>query len=390
MIPYGQQKIDDDDIAAVTKVLRSDYLTQGPEVENFENAFSTFVSAEFTIAVNSATSALHLACMAIDLGPRDILWTSPNSFVASANCGRYCGARVDFVDIDSEYLTICPKKLSEKFTYAKAINAVPKALVLVHFAGQVAYLEEISKLCKTNNVILIEDASHAIGAQYNGHYVGNCEYSDMTVFSLHPVKIITAGEGGLLTTNDSGLYKNAKMNRTHGITRDETDFNYKAKGPWFYEQKNLGYNYRMSDISAALGNSQLNKVRNFIYRRKEIFNFYNETLADLPLKLPKGFLKSDSSHHLYVIQTKENLQKNERSKLFNFLRERGIGVNVHYIPIHLQPYYREIGFKDGDFPDAEEYYENTISLPIHPRLSKENLTYIVNCLKNYFKRGRQA
>ena len=388
MIPYGTQCIDEEDITAVTDVLRSDFLTQGPEIENFEKAFSKFTSAQHTIAVNSATSALHLACMSIGLNENDILWTSPNSFVASANCARYCGAQIDFVDIDPNYLTICPSSLAQKLENAELQNKLPKALILVHFAGQVAYLEQISSLCKTYGVKLIEDASHAIGAKYNGELVGSNKFSDMSVFSLHPVKIITSGEGGLLTTNDPNLYRNALRNRSHGICKNNDNFIDKSHGPWFYEQKSLGYNYRMTDISAALGKSQLKKVEKFISKRKKIVEFYNKNLMELPIKTPTIYSKSESSHHLYVIEVRDKSGNFNRADLFNFLRETGIGVNVHYIPIHLQPYYKNIGFKKGDFPKSESYYENTLSLPIHPKLTIEDLNFIVSFIQKYFKHSR--
>lgn len=386
MIPYGTQYIDEEDIRAVTNVLRSDFLTQGPEIDNFEKAFSKFVSVEHTVAVNSATSALHLACLSIGLAANDILWTSPNSFVASANCARYCGAQIDFVDIDPNYLTICPQSLAQKLEHAEMNNKLPKALVLVHFAGQVAFLEQISSLCRAYGVKLIEDASHAIGAKYNYEFVGGNKFSDISIFSLHPVKIITSGEGGLLTTNNPEIYQNIVKNRSHGISRDQSDFIDKSHGPWFYEQTSLGYNYRMTDIGAALGRSQLKKVEKFISQRRQIVKFYNENFTGIPIKTPSLYSKSQSSHHLYVVEVKSNSSDFTRAGLFNFLRENGIGVNVHYIPIHLQPYYKKIGFKKGDFPNSESYYEQALSLPIHPKLTIDDLDFIVSCTKKYFKR----
>ena len=351
MIPYGRQDITQDDIDAVLRVLKSDFLTQGPVVPDFENKIANHVGADHSIAFNSATSALHAACLALNLGPGDWLWTSPISFVASANCGLYCGAKIDFVDINPETFNICPIELEKKLNKAKKQNNLPKVLVLVHMCGHPSDLEEISALAKKYNIRLVEDASHGIGAKYNSQSIGNCFYSDITIFSFHPVKIITTGEGGMALTNTTELAEKMKLFRTHGITRD-IDKMSQNDGPWYYQQIDLGFNYRMTDIQAALGISQCERLDSYVLKRNEIANFYNQALSSLPVKTPAIQKYSYSSYHLYIIRLDLDAICSSHHDVFVNLRDLGIGVNLHYIPIHLHPYYQNLGFKKGDFPNA--------------------------------------
>jgi len=375
-IPYGCQSISAEDIDSVVEVLRSEFITQGPVVKNFENTVVSQCGSKYAIAYNSATSALFASCKALELGPGDEIWTSPISFVASANCGLYCGAKVDFVDIDSRTYNIDPNLLEEKLKAHSQFNRLPKILVVVHFSGQSADMKSIFEICQKYGVRLIEDASHAVGARYLGLPVGSCRYSDITVFSYHPVKIITTGEGGVATTNDKILADSLRIFREHGITRDKSKFNLSCQGEWYYEQQSLGFNFRMTDIQAALGISQYSKLVEFIETRDKLARRYNELLKNVNVILPYVSEYSDSSWHLYVVKVKED----KRTEVFNFLRENGILVNVHYIPIHTQPYYIDMGFKKGDFPEAESYYSQAISLPIHPKLTLEDQNYITNLL----------
>lgn len=368
MIPYGRQIIDEKDIQAVEEVLRSDFLTQGPAVPTFERAVASRVGADHAVAVNSATSALHIACKALDLGPGDLLWTSPITFVASANCGRYCGANVDFVDIDPETFNICPEALSEKLGRAALNGRLPKIIVAVHMCGQSPDMTRIAELSRAHGVRLIEDASHSIGALYMGRPVGDCSNSDITVFSFHAVKIITSAEGGMALTNDAEVSARMERLRSHGITRDPAMMTHEPDGPWYYQQIELGWNYRMTDVQAALGLSQLDKLEAFVSRRRNLAERYDEMLSGLPLLLPGRQDEASSAWHLYIIR----LENPTRHRVtFEGLREAGIGVNLHYIPVHLQPYYRDLGFAKGDFPNAENYYSRAISLPLYPAMTNK-------------------
>ena len=377
MIPYAKQDINEDDITAVVRVLKSDWLTQGPSVGDFERAVSCKVGAAYGIATNSATSALHLACIALGLGVGDWLWTSPNTFVASANCGLYCGAQVDFVDIDQETYNISVEKLSDKLEKADKDGTLPKVLVAVHFAGHPCEMETIHKLSKQYGFRVIEDASHAIGASYQGKLVGSCIYSDITIFSFHPVKIMTSGEGGMAVTNNSEFAEHMKRLRSHGVTRESKQMQH-CDGPWYYEQMELGFNYRMTDILSALGLSQLARLDEFISERQRLASVYTEALCDLPVFLPYQSEQVISAFHLYPIRLKLGLN---RDVLFNRLREAGIGVNVHYIPVHLQPYYQKMGFRSGDFPEAESYYKHAISIPMYVSLSHTAQMVVIDALR---------
>lgn len=377
MIPYGRQSISAEDIAAVESVLRSDFLTQGPAVPAFERAVAGYCGVPHAVAVNSATSALHIACVALGLGPGDRLWTSPNTFVASANCGRYCGAEVDFVDIDPETYNLCPRRLAEKLAQAASIGRLPKVLVPVHFSGQVCDMARIGALARQYGVRVIEDASHAIGAREGDAAVGACVHSDLTVFSFHPVKIITTAEGGMITTRDPELAQRLQELRSHGITRDPARMQGESDGPWYYQQITLGWNYRMTDVQAALGLSQLQRLDAFVARRRALAARYDRLLADFPLVLPRQMPGQHSAWHLYVVQ----LRTAPRRAVFERLRQRGIGVNVHYIPVHTQPYYRTFGFSAGSFPEAESYYARAISLPLYADLSDAQQDEVVAQLR---------
>lgn len=381
MIPYGHQNINQSDIDAVVDVLKSDFLTQGPVISVFEQNVIDKVGAKHGVAVNSATSALHIACLALGLGHGDWLWTSPNTFVASANCALYCGAQVDFVDIDPDTYNMSADLLEDKLQIAQKLGKLPKIVIPVHFAGQSCEMDKIYLLSQKYGFRIIEDASHAIGAKYKDRYVGCCDYSDITIFSFHPVKIITSGEGGLAVTNDEQLAKVMRQLRTHGITRDCDEMQNAINSPWYYEQIRLGFNYRMTDISAALGNSQLQRLDKFIEKRHELANYYNEMLNSFSVILPFQGKDSYSSWHLYVIQAKDEAC---REDLFMMLKESNIGVNVHYIPVHLQPYYRKIGFKENDFPVAEDYSKKTITIPLYFDLTKKQQDVVVNSINNYY------
>jgi len=362
-IPYGRQAISAEDIDAVIGVLKSDFLTQGPAVPAFESTVAAHCGAAHAIAVNSATSALHLACLALDLGPGDRLWTSPNTFVASANCGRYCGAEVDFVDIEPATGNLSPQRLADKLQQADRAGRLPKVLVPVHFSGRSCAMNDIAPLARRYGVRIVEDASHAVGATYAGAPVGHCAHADITVFSFHAVKIVTTGEGGMLTTRDAGLAERLRRLRSHGITRDAARMTAPAEGAWYYEQIELGYNYRLTDIQAALGTSQMRRLGDFLARRRELATRYAAVLADKPLVLPPP--SDESAWHLYVVQ----VEARRRRDVFDRMRAADIGVNVHYIPVHLQPYYRRLGFNPGDFPAAEAYYAGALTLPLHAGLA---------------------
>jgi len=376
MIPYSRQSISEQDIEEVVQVLRSDMITQGPINKKFEEEICSFTTSKYSVLTNSATSALHLACLALGLGPNDILWTSPNSYVASANVGLFCNAHVDFVDIDLESFNMCVRALEEKLKLAELNGKLPKIVMPVHFAGHSCDMFSISKLAKKYGFRVIEDASHAIGGKYHGEPIGSCTYSDITVFSFHPVKIITTGEGGSAVTNDPLLFENLKLLCSHGVTRDPNKMETETENSWVYDQIILGFNYRMSDLNAALGSSQLKRIDEFIRRRHEIARKYDEELSPLNLITPYRDPKNYSALHLYPIQT------DQRMEIFNWLHSEGIKVNVHYRPIHIQPYWRKKGFLPGDFPNSETYYSKAISLPIHFNLTDDQQDKVIKVLNS--------
>jgi UDP-4-amino-4,6-dideoxy-N-acetyl-beta-L-altrosamine transaminase len=378
MIPYGRQSIDETDIAAVMDVLRSSHLTQGEMVPRFEDALARRVGAAHGVAVNSATSALHIACLALGLGPGDRLWTVPNTFVASANAGRYCGAEVDFVDIDPRTYNMDPTKLEAKLVEAAAQGRLPKIVVPVHFSGQCCDMRRIRALSRQFGFKIVEDASHAVGADYEGRPIGDGRYADITVFSFHPVKIITTGEGGMALTQDAGLAEHMSRLRSHGITRDPDLMGDTGDGPWSYAQVELGFNYRMTDIQAALGLSQLKRLDAMLDRRRALAARYDRLLADLPVTRPWRDPDGTSSWHLYVIGLPEQL---DRRAVFDAMHARGVGVQVHYIPVHTQPYYQALGFRQGDYPVAETYYARSFSLPLFPDLTQDAQDRVVAALK---------
>jgi UDP-4-amino-4,6-dideoxy-N-acetyl-beta-L-altrosamine transaminase len=381
MIHYGQQDITQSDIDAVVEVLRSLNLTQGPNIPRFEQSVASHVGAKYAVAVSSATSALHIACMALDLGPGDWLWTTPNTFVASSNCALYCGAQVDFVDIDPQTYNLCPLKLEEKLVLASQNGKLPKVVVPVHMTGQSCNMEAIHKLGMKYGFKIIEDASHAIGGRYKGELVGGGRYSDITIFSFHPVKIITTAEGGMALTNNSEIATRLGLLRSHGITRDPELMTHTMDGPWYYQQVTLGFNYRMTDMQAALGVSQMTRLTDYVNRRHEIAAMYNDLLSDLPITLPWQHPDAYNAYHLYVIKLQLNKIKVNHLQVFEALRAKNIMVNLHYIPVHTQPYYTKMGFSLGDFPEAEQYYREAISIPMHVNLTQDNLRYISNSLR---------
>lgn len=381
MIPYGKQDITDSDIEAVVSVLKSTHLTQGPAVPEFEQAVIRHCNAKYAVGVNSATSALHIACLALGLGQGDWLWTSPNTFVASANCGLYCGARVDFVDIDPRTYNMCPIALEEKLKNAAEKGTLPKVVVPVHFSGQPCNMLAIHALAKEYDFKIIEDASHAIGGKYLSEPIGNCRYSDITVFSFHPVKIITSAEGGMAVTNDDKLAEKLALLRSHGITRTPSLMTKPMEGSWYYQQVDLGFNYRMTDLQGALGASQMDRLVHYVALRHELAKRYDNLLKDLPVTTPWQDKGSYSAYHLYVIRLKLNEITSSHVEVFEALRAKGIMVNLHYIPVHTQPYYEEMGFKVGDFPEAEKYYAEAISIPLFPALTYSEQDYVVEALK---------
>lgn len=381
MIPYGKQDITDGDIEAVVSVLKSMHLTQGPAVPEFEQAVIRHCNAKYAVGVNSATSALHIACLALGLGQGDWLWTSPNTFVASANCGLYCGARVDFVDIDPRTYNMCPIALEEKLKNAAEKGTLPKVVVPVHFSGQPCNMLAIHALAKEYGFKIIEDASHAIGGKYFSEPIGNCRYSDITVFSFHPVKIITSAEGGMAVTNDDKLAEKLALLRSHGITRTPSLMTKPMEGSWYYQQVDLGFNYRMTDLQGALGASQMDRLVHYVALRHELAKRYDNLLKDLPVTTPWQDKGSYSAYHLYVIRLKLNEITSSHVEVFEALRAKGIMVNLHYIPVHTQPYYEEMGFKVGDFPEAEKYYAEAISIPLFPALTYSEQDYVVEALK---------
>jgi UDP-4-amino-4,6-dideoxy-N-acetyl-beta-L-altrosamine transaminase len=377
-IPYGRQTISEEDIRAVTDTLRSNHLTQGPAVPAFEDAIKNYCGAAHAVAVNSATSALHLACLALGLGKDDTVWTSPITFVASANCALYCGAGIDFVDIDPATLNMSVAALAEKLEHAaKGGGKLPKAVITVDMCGQSCDMAGVHALAQQYGFRVIEDASHAVGARYRNGPVGDCRYSDIVIFSFHPVKIITTGEGGMALTNDGELARKMALLRSHGITREEGEMTGPSEGPWYYQQTDLGFNYRMTDLQAALGNSQIKRLEDWVARRNALASRYHSKLSGLPLVLPVTIPEAYSAWHLYVVQVKE---KSRRKEIFTGLREDGIGVNVHYIPVHLQPYYQRLGFRPGQFPAAEDYYRGAISIPLFSSMTDAEQERVIDCL----------
>lgn len=385
LIPYGRQELSKEDIDAVVDVLRSDWLTQGPAVERFERLVANYCGAEYAVAVNSATSALHIACLAAGLQPGDGLWTSPNTFVASANCALYCGALPYFVDIDPRSYNLDEHCLEEKLACAKRDGRLPQVVIPVHFAGQPCEMEHIASLSERYGFTVIEDASHALGGRYRNTRIGSCTYSAMTVFSFHPVKIITTGEGGMILTNRRDHYEKLMRLRSHGITRDPSLMSGPSHGPWYYEQIELGFNYRMSDIQAALGASQIERLDEFIERRQRLARRYDEGLKELPVVLPWRHPDNYSALHLYVLRLHCTVSGKSKLKVFEELRKAGINVNLHYIPVHMQPYYRQLGFNPGDYPRAEEYYEEALTLPLFPGLTDSAQDRVISALRDILR-----
>jgi len=377
-IPYGRQDVTQDDIDAVTEVLHSDFLTQGPCVPRFEKAVAEYCGSKYAIAVNSATSALHLACLSLELGVGDWLWTSPITFVASANCGLYCGAKVDFVDIDPVSFNICPKALKKKLIQAEKLGQLPKIVVPVHLCGQSCDMQAIHDLAKRYNFKIIEDASHALGGKYQNKSIGSCQYSDITVFSFHPVKIITTGEGGIALTNNVDIAEHMSLLRSHGITRELNQMTHEPDGEWYYQQIGLGLNYRMTDMQAALGVSQLSRVDDYVTRRHVLANRYNELLSDFPLVIPYQHSDNYSAFHLYVIRLEDS---NKHKQIFSYLRKDNIGVNLHYIPVHTQPYYQQMDIEFTDLEQSESYYKDAISLPLCPTMTEQQQDFVIESLR---------
>ena len=381
MIPYGRQDIQDSDVDAVLSVLQSDFLTQGPAVPRFEQAVSKHCGARHAVAVNSATSALHVALMALDVTAGDLVWTSPNTFVASSNAALYCGASVDFVDIDPVTYNMSVSALSDKLAHAKTMGRLPKVVIPVHLTGQPCDMAQIHDLAQQYGFKVVEDASHAIGGQYQNQPIGNCAYSDVTVFSFHPVKIVTTAEGGMAMTNDDTLAEKMALYRSHGITRDPALMTHASDGPWSYQQITLGYNYRMTDMQAALGVSQIQRLNHYIARRHDIATRYNQELSELPLTLPMQATYGHSAYHLYVIRLDlDAIAPLTHAEVFQSLRDQEILVNLHYIPVHTQPYYQAMGFRWGDFPQAEAYYKNAISIPMYPTMTDDAQTHVIQAL----------
>ena len=387
VIPYGKQHITDDDVEAVIKVLRSDFLTQGPVVPAFEKVIQKYCNIKHAIAVNSATSAIHISLLALRVSNNDYVWTSPITFVASANAALYCGAKVDFVDVDPLTYNLCPKALEAKLEQASKDGTLPKVVIPVHLAGQSCDMKAIYELSLKFNFYIVEDASHAIGGQYQGKAIGSCNYSDISVFSFHPVKIITTAEGGVAVTKSKKLASRLSLFRSHGITRDQNLMTCQNEGAWYYEQIELGYNYRMTDIQAALGISQMQRLDDYVKRRHEIANYYNFYLKDLPLICPYQDLSCFSSFHLYIVRIDlDKVTPLTHRVIFDLLRNEGILVNLHYIPVYLQPYYQKMGFQKGDFPNSEKYYSTALSLPIYPTMSQNQQDQVVNIIKKLIKK----
>lgn len=381
-IPYGRQEISEADIQAVIDVLRSEYLTQGPAVPAFEKRLSEYCAVQHAVAVNSATSALHIACLALGVGPDDVVWTTPVTFVASANCALYCGASIDFVDIDPSTYNMSADRLAEKLAHAERLGKLPKVVIPVHLCGQPCDMAGIHALGRQYGFKIIEDASHAIGGKYRSEPIGNCRYSDITVFSFHPVKIITTAEGGMAMTNDAQLAKRMQLLRSHGITRDVNEMTHEPDGPWYYQQIELGYNYRMTDLQAALGLSQMCRLDDFVSKRHAFAQRYNRLFADLPVVTPWQHQDGYSGLHLYIVRLKLDQIRKTHRQVFESLKEANIGVNLHYIPVHTQPYYEAMGFKHGDYPEAERYYAEAISLPLFPTMTEVQQDRVVAVLES--------
>lgn len=379
-IPYGRQDIQESDIDAVVEVLKSDFLTQGPTVPSFEGKIAQYCDVSHAIAVNSATSALHIACLALGLGPGDTLWTTPVTFVASANCALYCGAKVDFVDIDNDSYNLSPEALEMKLISAAEKGCLPKIVVAVHLTGHPCDLKAIHRLSQKYGFSVIEDASHAIGARYEGEPIGSCRYSDIAVFSFHPVKIITSAEGGMAVTNNSELATKMRLLRSHGITREPNLMTHEPEGPWYYQQIELGFNYRMTDVQAALGLSQMTRLDTYVETRQQLAARYDTKLKDLPLVLPIQQQNVISALHLYVIRLKIEEIEVSQQVVFKRMLDSGVGVNLHYIPVHLQPYYKRMGFRKGDFPVSESYYAEAMSIPIYPTMSMDEQDGVIGAL----------
>lgn len=390
MIPYGRQSINEQDIAAVVRVLRSDFLTQGPVVPNFEHAMAVYCGAKYAVAVNSATSALHIACLALGVGPGDVVWTSAVTFVASANCARYCGATVDFVDIDPRTYNLSMVCLSEKLADAKRKGCLPKVVIPVHLCGQACELRELRELADHYGFRIIEDASHAVGGKYCEGAIGNCRYSDITIFSYHPVKIVTTAEGGAAVTNDAKLAKRMQLLRSHGITRDSADMTEAPHGDWYYQQILLGFNYRMTELQAALGLSQLERLDEFVAARRALAKRYDVALHGLPVSSPWQHPDGKSAWHLYVVRLNLTQIRSTHREVFDSLRAAGIGVNLHYLPVYLHPYYRELGFRGGHCPEAEKYYAEAISLPLFPELEHKQQDFVISTLRNVLGAQKSA
>ena len=386
IIPYGRQNVSENDIEAVIKVLKSDYLTQGPVTIKFEKAIASYTKSNYGVSVSSATAALHISCLALGLKKDDIVWTSPITFVASANCAVYCGAKVDFIDIDPKTYNISLEALTEKLKIAKSQNKLPKIIIPVHLSGQSCDMREIHRLSKKYDFKIIEDASHGIGGKYRDKPIGNCRYSDITVFSFHPVKIITTGEGGMCTTNDPKIANQLCLFRSHGITRHENEMTKESDGPWYYQQIELGYNYRMTDISASLGLSQLDNLDEFIIKRHAIARKYDLAFRDKPIIAPFQHKENYSSYHLYIVRVKNTSESLNKLNLFKSLREAGIMVNLHYIPVYHQPFYENFGYDNGDYPESEKYYEEALSLPIHTLLKEEEQDFIIEKILNFLSK----
>ena len=384
MIYYGKQNISEEDIQAVEAVMRSDFLTQGPAIQRFERRVADYCGAKYAVAVTNATSALHIACKAAGLGQGDMLWTSPITFTASANCGRYCGADVDFVDIDADTYNMDPEVLARKLQAARAAGYsghLPKVVVPVHLAGQACDMQRIHALAQEYGFTVIEDASHATGADYLGGKVGSCQFSDMTVFSFHPVKIITTGEGGMVLTNSEELYQKLCLSRCHGITRDPALMNHASAGPWYYQQVELGCNYRMTDIQAALGYSQMERLDAFVARRRQLVARYNTLLQGLPLRTPRVMAGANPSWHIYIVRLNLTRVKTSKRQTFTEMKERGVTLNLHYIPVHTQPYYAQLGHKPEECPVAMQYYREAFTLPLYYTLTEAEQDEIVGALR---------
>lgn len=380
MIPYGKQEILQEDIKAAVDVLNSDFLTQGPVVGKFEQAIAQYCGVKYGVAVNSGTSALHIACLSLGIGVGDVVWTTPITFVASANCVRYCGADVDFVDIDPNTYNMSVVALEQKLSIAKIQGNLPKAVIPVHMCGQSCEMDKIKWLSEKYGFFIIEDASHAVGAKYKNNPVGSCKFSDIAVFSFHPVKIITTAEGGMALTNNKILFEKMNRLRSHGITRNPDHMIHEPDGAWYYQQVELGFNYRMTEIQAAIGISQLKRLDAYVANRHKIAEKYNKFLDNLPVKTPYCQDDAYSSFHLYIIRLHLNEIKKTYSQVFDGLRSVGVGVHLHYIPVHTQPYYRKLGFHTGDFPEAERYYQEALTLPLYPTLTDAEIEYIVHTL----------